>query len=125
MKSDQIQINSHFKKILGMDDQVKSSIMKHTNKLNYDINEIRGQQNVDFIDTKTYIDNMLNVSNSNLILFGAKESTLEELILLSKRAIEKKSSSFDEILNQVRNSARELFKLRYCVEKELKKSKFF
>ena len=67
--------------------------------------------------------NLIEIPDSDPIKVIAGETAAEEMVLIVKKAFERKKISFDEAITFVRNSSREIFALRFLKDKTLNKYK--
>ena len=58
-----------------------------------------------------------------IIVIIAEETCMEEMILIVRKGFEKKKISLDETINFMRNSARDLFAIKFLKDKLLNKYK--
>jgi len=84
-------------------------------------NEKNKNKSINEENCLTYI----NISDPTAIKIIANEASEEELILVIKKAFEKKKISFEEALRFTRNSTKELFALKYMKNKVIKKYQIF
>ena len=64
--------------------------------------------------------NFIEVPSPELIKIIASETAMEEMILIVRKAFEKKKISFDDTIMFIRNSSRDIFSLKFLKEKIIK-----
>ena len=64
--------------------------------------------------------NFIEVPSPELIKIIASETAMEEMILIVRKAFEKKKISFDDTIMFIRNSSRDIFALKFLKEKQFK-----
>ena len=64
--------------------------------------------------------NFIEVPKPELIKIIASETAMEEMILIVRKAFEKKKISFDDTIMFIRNSSRDIFSLKFLKEKIIK-----
>ena len=69
-------------------------------------------EKIDFSDLSN-LDNILNIQNKNKYIRFAKENSLEELLILIKKAFEKKTIDFQTASLLIRTHSRFIFYLKY------------
>jgi hypothetical protein len=67
--------------------------------------------------------NLIETPDSDSIKIIAGETAMEEMVLIVRKAFEKKKISFDDAIMFVRNSSREIFALKFLKDKILNKYK--
>ena len=67
--------------------------------------------------------NYLDIPDSNALKIIAEETSMEEMILIVRKGFEKKKISLEETINFMRNSARDLFSIKFLKDKILNKYK--
>jgi len=131
IKNDE-DIANEFNKSLngGVENMVSvlSNRSEFINEIDRSINQLKSEisilqkdldltkNNVDFSN----IENIIEISNEKVIRAVSLEANIEELLLITKKAFERKIVDLEETIKFVRNLSRESFKIKCYREKLLK-----
>ena len=117
--------NEKLQNFLDSQSQIKFKCEEDMSNMNNAIKKIQDYNcnNKTMILDKENCLNYLDIPDSNAIKIIAEETCMEEMILIVRKGFEKKKISLDETINFMRNSARDLFAIKFLKDKLLNKYK--
>ena len=117
--------NEKLQNFLDGQSQIKFKCEEDMSNMNNAIKKIQdyNSNNKTMILDKENCLNYLDLHDSNAIKIIAEETCMEEMILIVRKGLEKKKISLDETINFMRNSARDLFAIKFLKDKLLNKYK--
>ena len=117
--------NEKLQNFLDGQSQIKFKCEEDMSNMNNAIKKIQdyNSNNKAMMLDKENCLNYLDIPDSNAIKIIAEEMCMEEMILIVRKGFEKKKISLDETINFMRNSARDLFAIKFLKDKLLNKYK--
>ena len=117
--------NEKLQNFLDGQSQIKFKCEEDMSNMNNAIKKIQdyNSNNKTMMLDKENCLNYLDLPDSNAIKIIAEETCMEEMILIVRKGFEKKKISLDETINFMRNSARDLFAIKFLKDKLLNKYK--
>ena len=132
--ANQNQILNQYKAQLESENDKIQNFVNHQNQIKMNCEEDLSNINNALKNTKDYIDNnktislntdnclnFIDVPDSSALKVIANESNMEEMILVVKRAFERKKIGLPESIIFMRKSAIDLFKIKFLKNKVIKK----
>ena len=122
-KSKLSEENSRMEKFVNDQGTIKYTCEEDMGNINKKIKEVQDYCDKNKVTTLssenclTYLD----VPDQNALKIIAKEVTYEEMILIVRKAFEKKKISFQDAIAFTRNSTRDLFTIKFLKDKVVKK----
>ena len=119
--------NNGLQNFLNRQNEIKEKCEEDMNNLNIAIKKIEDYNNNNrtrLINEENCL-NYLEIPDQNALKIIANETCLEEMILIVKKGFEKKKISFDEAINFMRNSTRDIFAIRFLKDKIVNKYKCY
>ena len=120
------QINQKLKNYLNGQNQIKVKCDEDMNNINNAVNRVKNY-NENAKNNSMNEENCINfveIPDPAAIKVIADEAALEEMILVVKKGFERKKISFEEAMMFMRNSARELYAVKFLKEKVLNKYRY-
>ena len=111
--------NERIKK-LSNNTQLKNQLDEDLNKINQKISSLKTELESNKGLTDDNCVNYLNIQDSNCIKMISKEISTEEMILIVRKAFEKKKISFSDAVFFTRKATRDLFAIKFLKNKALK-----
>lgn len=117
--------NNGLQNFLNRQNEIKEKCEEDMNNLNIAIKKIEDYNNNNrtMVINEENCLNYLEIPDQNALKIIANETCLEEMILIVKKGFEKKKISFDEAINFMRNSTRDIFAIRFLKDKIVNKYK--
>ena len=118
--------NEKLKNFLNAQMQIKFKCEEDMTNMKNAIRKVKDYNDnnkIIIVDEENCLD-YLDLPNKNAIKIIADEACMEEMILIVRKGFERKKISFDEALFFMRNSSRDLFSIKFLMERELNKYKY-
>ena len=118
--------NEKYQNFLRNQNQIKTKCEEDMATMNSAIQKVQTyiNNNKSAILNQDNFMNYLDIPESNAIKIIADETSTEEMILIVKKGFERKKISFEEALVFMRNSARDLFAIKFLKDKMINKFKY-
>ena len=117
------QENEKLNNFVNTQNQIKTKCDEDMNNMNHALNRIQDQINKskNMILNEENCINLVDVPDPGAIKMIAQETCMEEMILVVRKGFERKKISFDQAIMFMRNSARDLFAIKFLKDKAINK----
>jgi hypothetical protein len=117
------QENEKLNNFVNAQNQIKTKCDEDMNNMNHALNRIQDQINKskNMILNEENCINLVDVPDPGAIKMIAQETCMEEMILVVRKGFERKKISFDQAIMFMRNSARDLFAIKFLKDKAINK----
>ena len=117
------QENEKLNNFVNAQNQIKTKCDEDMNNMNHALNRIQDQINKskNMILNEENCINLIDVPDPAAIKMIAQETCMEEMILVVRKGFERKKISFDQAIMFMRNSARDLFAIKFLKDKAINK----
>ena len=122
-KSTFSQENEKLNNFVNAQNQIKTKCDEDMNNMNHALSRIQDQINKskNMILNEENCINLIDVPDPAAIKMIAQETCMEEMILVVRKGFERKKISFDQAIMFMRNSARDLFAIKFLKDKAINK----
>ena len=122
-KSTFSQENEKLNNFVNAQNQIKTKCDEDMNNMNHALSRIQDQINKskNMILNEENCINLVDVPDPGAIKMIAQETCMEEMILVVRKGFERKKISFDQAIMFMRNSARDLFAIKFLKDKAINK----
>ena len=117
------QENEKLNNFVNAQNQIKTKCDEDMNNMNHALSRIQDQINKskNMILNEENCINLVDVPDPGAIKMIAQETCMEEMILVVRKGFERKKISFDQAIMFMRNSARDLFAIKFLKDKAINK----
>ena len=117
------QENEKLNNFVNAQNQIKTKCDEDMNNMNHALSRIQDQINKskNMILNEENCINLIDVPDPAAIKMIAQETCMEEMILVVRKGFERKKISFDQAIMFMRNSARDLFAIKFLKDKAINK----
>ena len=117
------QENEKLNNFVNAQNQIKTKCDEDMNNMNHALSRIQDQINKskNMILNEENSINLVDVPDPGAIKIIAQEACMEEMILVVRKGFERKKISFDQAIMFMRNSARDLFAIKFLKDKAINK----
>ena len=125
-KSSFSQENKNLQNFINRENEIKAKSEEDMTNMNNALSRIKEQINKEkstVLNNENCI-NFIDVPDKASLKIIASETSMEEMVLIVRKAFERKKITFDQAINFTRNSSRDLFAVKYLKEKAINKYKY-